>query len=85
MQTAESISPYRWIVLLNYSLIQAIMQMLWIIEVRKSYGAQVDDTEVKKYYCSFCGTQADEGNGMLISTHANICHNCLRMHSDKLL
>ncbi len=30
MQTAESTNPYRWIVLLNYSVIQAIMQMLWI-------------------------------------------------------
>ena len=27
---AESPHPYRWIVLLNYALIQAIMQMLWI-------------------------------------------------------
>lgn len=26
----EPASPYRWIVLLNYSLVQAIMQMLWI-------------------------------------------------------
>jgi MFS family permease len=28
--TNESPNPYRWIVLLNYALIQAIMQMLWI-------------------------------------------------------
>ena len=30
MNTDESPNPYRWIILLNYAFIQAIMQMLWI-------------------------------------------------------
>ena len=29
-------NPYRWIILLNYAFIQAIMQILWITLDRKS-------------------------------------------------
>ena len=56
-----------------------------LFEVRKSYGALEGGDGKKEYYCSFCGGSADEDCGMLIATHANICHNCLRDHSAKLL
>ena len=47
-----------------------------------SYGHE-EIHGVQKYYCSFCGKEATDSNGMLISFNelANICHECLRKNS----